>query len=109
MDTKKILIVTWITASILGLISYFVVFYTSGNYIVRQNNTTPPISVTSSTAQYPTSSTSTAFGGGIPGSSTSTPSSSTNPSFDSYASNYPSPVVRWTEGKESLAITGASL
>lgn len=109
MNTKNILIATWITAGILGVIAYFTVFYTSGNYIVKEKANNAPTNVYST----PTSTASSTIG---LGGSTSTVSSTTSGTAlgtggvnETYASIYSSPAAQWQEGGETMSITGASL
>lgn len=107
MDIKKTLIAVWITAGILGVIAYFVVFYSGGNYIVKESGNTGSSSfpAASSTALLPASST-TGIASGTP---SSTAIDTPGGSSESFASTYSSPAASWKEGNETMSITGASL
>ena len=103
---KQALIILSVIAVILGLISFFVVFYSGGNYVVSSPlpsgaaYSSSTIANTSSTASSTLSDASSTPGGAL------TDGSST---LAEYASDYnPSPMA-WNEGLERLSITGATL
>ncbi len=113
MNLKHILITLSSIAGVLGLITFYVVFYgNNGTYVVNSG-------VTSGTSVTDFASTSAAFASSTPSStlslSSSTTSSTTGNATSSgngsqqYASNYTNPPISWTEGGQSMAITNATL
>lgn len=105
---KNALIVTATLAVVLGITAYFVVFYTSGSYIIPASNIplTTPSSTASSTLTLPTSTASSSVSSTT---STSTSSSGTGGDSGNYQSMYSSPALTWADGNEDFALTGASL
>ena len=97
---KRALIILSSLAAILGVISFFVVFYSGGNYVVSS-----PLPSNS------TYSTSTAANASSSASSTLANASSTSGSstLAEYASDYSQSPVSWGEGAETISITGANL
>lgn len=101
---KLTLIILASAAVVLGLIAFFVVFYGGGTYAVVSNgsgtfgagstSTTPLLALSppSSTASSTTLSTLSVASG----------------TSASFATNYSSPPVTWTEGNETMAVEGAS-
>ena len=106
---KRALIILASVAVLLGIVTFFVVFYSGGTYVVSSPLPSNS-SFVSSTAELAQASSTT-------GSSTSTASSTLNgnasstssSTFQEYASSYSVPPITWIEGNETLGITSATL
>ena len=106
---KKALIILWSVAGALGIIAFFVVFYSgSGSYVVTSNGPAggnPNASTTGILALPTTTASSTATTSSVAGGAPST----TIGEAPQFSSDYGSPVITWNEGHETMGITGASL
>ncbi len=93
---RNILIVLGITAAVLGVITYFVVFQSSGSYVITG----------SSVPSIPAAGTSVTI-------ATTTPATPTSSAFvdipPKFATQFSSPPVTWKEGNDVLSVTGAAL
>jgi FlaG/FlaF family flagellin (archaellin) len=103
---KRALIILSTIAIVLGIIALFVVFYGGGTYVV--NSPLPSNSTYSSSTVATASSTasSTLADASSTASSTIMDASST---LAEYTSNYSQPPMTWSEGPETISITGANL
>ncbi len=97
---NQVLAVVSAIAAVLGIITFFVVFYNGGTYVVA--SPLPSGSTyTSSTAQAAATSTATSTAA----EATSTASST----LADYSSIYSQAPMAWTEGVDTISITGADL
>lgn len=98
---KRALIILSSIAVVLGVISFFVVFYSGGNYVV--SSPLPSDSTYSSSTVANASSTA---------SSTLADASSTangSSTLAEYSSDYSEPPISWSEGAETISVAGATL
>lgn len=100
LTLNRILLVLGAIAVVLGAIAYVVIFYSGGTYILSSPLPTSSVTGTSS------ASSSTLATASSTASSTAANGSST---LQHYASAYGTPPMTWTEGYDTLAITGAAL
>lgn len=100
---KLTLIILASTAVVLGIIAFFVVFYSGGTYAVVSNvNGTSSSPSASSTLLVLPSASST------PTSTASSTYGNTSGTSGPFATNYSIPPITWTEGGEEMGVTGAS-
>jgi hypothetical protein len=101
---RTTLIVLSVAAVVLGVFTYFIVFFPSGSYqpvIIKGPGTTPLPSSTIATSTLSTTST--------VATSTATGTLPTATSIGSFASGYSAPYpLAWTVGASSLSLTAAS-
>lgn len=99
MSLKNILITLVSIAVVLGLITFYVVFYANtGTYIVNSDGDTSEVFATS-TVSSSTLASSSASSSAALATSTAQP----------YSVSYTTPPITWSEGNEAMAITGAQL
>ncbi len=105
---NRALLVLFIIAVVLSAITYIVVFYGGGTYVV--NSPLPTSTVALGTASSTASSTATSTATSTLGLASSTATSTaTSTVLASYASTYDTPPITWQEGYDTLSITNASL
>jgi hypothetical protein len=105
---KRALIILSSIAVGLGIISFFVVFYSGGTYLV--NSPLPSDSTyASSTASTSSTASSTLADASSSASSTNGGLSDNSSTLAEYASDYSQPPIAWSEGAETLSVTGATL
>jgi hypothetical protein len=106
---KRTLIILSSVAVILGIISFFVVFYGGGTYVV--NSPLPSDSTYSSSTANTASETSSSTLAEASSSASSTNNGLTDASstLAEYASSYSQSPMTWMEGSETIAITAATL
>jgi hypothetical protein len=107
---KRALIIISSVAVVLGIVAFFVVFYGGGTYVV--NSPLPSDSTYSSSTAATASSTASSTLANISSSASSTDSGGLaegSSTLAEYASDYGQSPMTWTEGGETMAITGATL
>lgn len=111
----RALIVLAVIAVVLATAAYFEVFYGGGTYVlssplptstVAMGATTTGAGAASSTPDLNASSSTDSAGGSLNGGGTT---DGTGTPLASYSSAYATPPVSWTEGYDTLSITGATL
>lgn len=114
LTLNKLLAILGSAAAVLAVITYAVVFYGGGTYIV--NSPLPTDTAVTETASSTASS--TAFLGGAASSSASSTGNASSTLFAQgngsttlaeYSSSYSAPPMSWTEGYDTISVTGATL
>jgi hypothetical protein len=116
---KKALIILTSIAVVLGIITFFVVFYGGGTYVVNSplpsDSTYSSSTIPSSTIMALGSSTASSTASGTlalassTGSSTISAAGGNNDDPQEYATDFTESPVAWAEGNETISITGATL
>lgn len=102
---NRALVVLYAIAAVLGVITFFVVFYNGGTYVV----TSPlPSNSTYSSSTAATAS-STASSTLADASSTDSGLGGASSTLAEYSSTYDQAPIAWTEGSDVISITGADL
>lgn len=104
MNLKNLLITLTSIAVVLGLITFYVVFYANtGTYVVNSDTSTNNVfsSSTANLASSTASSTSSL--------ASSSASSSIGTAAGQFTSNYSTPPITWTQGNEAMSVTNATL
>ena len=110
MNLKNLLISLSITASVLGLITFYVVFYgNTGTYVVNSGNSSNTVFSSSTDINAFATSTVSSTLSLASSSASSSSSSDGGAGAQGYASNYATPPINWSEGNESFAVTNATL
>jgi hypothetical protein len=105
---NRLLLALGAIAVVLGIVTWVVLFYSGGTYILSS-----PLPTSSVTGTQNASSTALANGNASSTDASSTlgdASSTANSTIlQEYASTYSTPPITWTEGYDTLSITGATL
>jgi hypothetical protein len=108
MNLKNVLITLASVAVVLGLISFYVVFYgNNGTYVI--NSTFGASGTFSSSTDLDASSTASSTLGLASSSASSTTSGGGTGSPQTFSTTSISPPIAWGEGNEKMSITGATL
>ncbi len=103
LTLNRALVILLAAAIVLGAIASFIVFYGGGTYIVSSPLPTSTVSFNASTSASSTLASSTATSTLANGSTTA------STTLANYSATYATPPVSWTEGYDTLSITGATL
>ncbi len=103
LTLNRAFVILLAAAIILGAIASYIVFYGGGTYVVSSPLPTSTVAFNASTTATSTLASSTA---------SSTPanaSTTASTTLANYSATYATPPVSWTEGYDTLSITGATL
>lgn len=109
MNLKNLLITLSSIAGVLGLITFYVVFYANtGTYVVNSDGSSSAVFSTS-TIDLSSSTTSSTLSLASSSASSSNDGAGTSTSSAQFSSNYSTPPISWTQGNEAMYVTNATL